>query len=85
MTPSEPSSPKPPPPKPPPGSGNQRPGAEADQAWRAFAYLLAGPLLYGGIGLLLDRWWGTSFLLPVGIVAGMGLSLYLIWFRYGTH
>ena len=34
---------------------------------------------------LLDHWLGTAFLLPVGIVGGMALSLYLIWFRYGTH
>jgi len=60
-------------------------GREADNAWRALAYLLSGPLLYGGLGWLLDRWLGTSFLLPVGIIGGMVLSLYLIWFRYGTH
>jgi F0F1-type ATP synthase assembly protein I len=61
------------------------PGLEAHRAWRAFAYLLTGPLVYGGLGWLLDSWFGTEFLLPVGIVGGMGLSLYLIWFRYGTH
>jgi hypothetical protein len=69
---------------PPPPDGD-RPGAEANRAWRSFSYLLAGPLVYGGIGWLLDRWLGTAFLLPVGIVGGMALSLYLIWFRYGTH
>ncbi len=58
---------------------------EADAAWRAIAYLLTGPLVYGGLGWLLDRWLGTSFLVGVGIVAGMALSLYLIWFRYGSR
>ena len=58
---------------------------ESDDAWRAFAYLLTGPLTFGGIGWLIDRWAGTGWLLPVGIVGGMALSLYLIWFRYGTH
>lgn len=58
---------------------------EASDAWRSFAYLLSGPLVYGGLGWLLDSWFGTPFLLPVGIVAGMALSVYLIWFRYGTH
>ncbi len=48
-------------------------------------YMLAGPLLYGGIGWGLDHWLGTAFLLPVGIIGGMALSLYLIWFRYGSH
>lgn len=47
------------------------------------SYLITGPALFGGIGWLLDRVLATSFLLPVGIVAGMALSIYLIWFRYG--
>ena len=68
-----------------PGRREPASGREADRAWRSFAYLLSGPLLYGGGGLLLDRWLGTSFLLPVGIVGGMALSVYLIWFRYGSR
>lgn len=58
---------------------------EQDSAWRAVAYLLTGPLVYGGLGWLADRWLGTSWLVGVGIVGGMALSLYLIWFRYGTE
>lgn len=79
------------PPPGPPAPGPQEPsregppGREADRAWRSFAYLLSGPLVYGGLGWLADRWLGTGFLLPVGLVGGMALSLYLIWFRYGTH
>ena len=76
-TPTPPSQPEPP--------SDEIPGLEAHRAWRAFAYLLSGPLVYGGLGWLLDSWFGTEFLLPVGIVGGMALSLYLIWFRYGTH
>lgn len=58
---------------------------EQDSAWRAVAYLLSGPLIYGGLGALADHWLGTSWLVGVGIVGGMALSLYLIWFRYGSH
>jgi F0F1-type ATP synthase assembly protein I len=58
---------------------------EQDSAWRAVAYLLSGPLVYGGIGWGLDRWLGTTWIVGVGIVGGMALSLYLIWFRYGTE
>lgn len=58
---------------------------ESDAAWRSVAYLISGPLLYGGIGYLLDRWLGTNWLVGVGIVGGMALSLYLIWFRYGSQ
>ena len=58
---------------------------EQDSAWRAVAYLLTGPLIYGGLGALADHWLGTTWLVGAGIVGGMALSLYLIWFRYGTH
>jgi ATP synthase protein I len=35
---------------------------------------------------LLDRWLGTGYLLVLtGILGGMALSLYLVWFRYGTE
>jgi len=47
------------------------------------SYLVTGPALYGGIGWLIDKVAGTSFFLPIGIVGGMALSIYLIWFRYG--
>jgi ATP synthase protein I len=54
-------------------------------AWTVLAYLLSGPLLYGGLGWLADRWLGTApvFVL-IGIVGGMTLALYLVWFRYGA-
>ncbi len=58
---------------------------ESNAGWKTFTYLLTGPLVYGGIGWLLDQWIGTNWLVGVGIVGGMALSLYLIWFRYGTH
>ncbi|KAB7746602.1 hypothetical protein GA707_01125 [Nostocoides sp. F2B08] len=47
------------------------------------AYLVTGPALFGGLGWLLDRWLGTGFFTPVGVVGGMALSLYTIWLRYG--
>lgn len=58
---------------------------ESNAAYNALAYLLAGPLTFGPIGWLLDRWLGTAFLLPITILAGMVLSLYYVWFRYGTR
>ncbi len=47
------------------------------------AYLVGGPAVYGFLGWLADRWLGTAFLLPVGVVGGMALSLYIVWLRYG--
>jgi len=55
-------------------------------AWTVLAYLITGPLFYGGLGWLLDAWLGTEpvFVL-VGILGGMALALYLVWVRYGAH
>jgi F0F1-type ATP synthase assembly protein I len=58
---------------------------EEAQAWSLVSYLLAGLITFGGLGLLLDRWLGTSWLVLVGLLAGAGLAFYLIWFRYGTR
>ena len=54
-------------------------------AWTVLAYLISGPLLYGGLGWLVDRWLGTDpVFVAVGICGGMLLALYLVWFRYGA-
>lgn len=46
--------------------------------------LLAGPLVFGLLGWALDRWLGTPVFLPVGLIGGMALAIYVIWLRYGT-
>ncbi|MEV8377963.1 hypothetical protein AB0P21_34815 [Kribbella sp. NPDC056861] len=51
--------------------------------WRVLSYLIGGVLIYGGIGFGLDRWLGTQFLLPVGIVIGAGLTILMLHYRYG--
>jgi hypothetical protein len=53
--------------------------------YNALAYVLAGPLTFGPVGWGLDHLLGTSFLLPLGILAGMALSLYVVWVRYGSQ
>ena len=47
--------------------------------WVAFGRLVAGVGLYGAGGWVLDQWLETSFLLPVGIVAGAALGLYVVF------
>jgi len=53
--------------------------------WNVVAYLISGPVMFAGIGWVLDHWLGTGFFVPAGILGGMALSLYLVWFRYGTQ
>lgn len=66
-------------------SNKDRDGLQEAAAWNVVAYLMSGVLGFGVPAWLLDSWLGTSWLLPVGLVAGMGASLWLIWFRYGTY
>jgi F0F1-type ATP synthase assembly protein I len=61
------------------------PSGEA-AAWTVLAYLLTGPLLYGGLGWLADRWLGTDpIFVLLGLLSGMALAVYVVWLRYGTH
>ena len=71
------------PPPGPAGGPPEDPVGEA-AAWNVLARLITGPLLYGGIGYLLDLWLGTEFLVAVGILGGMALAIYATWIRYGT-
>jgi len=50
---------------------------------RIVAEMMAGMLLYGGLGFLGDRYWGLNVLLPIGLLLGFGLSVYLVIKRYG--
>jgi ATP synthase protein I len=59
------------------------PPSNSADGWRVLSYLIGGLVVYGGAGWLLDRWLNTSFLLPVGIVLGAGLTVLLLHFRYG--
>lgn len=51
-------------------------------AWTVLAYVLSGPLGYGGLGWALDQWFGTEFLLPLGLLGGGAASVYLLYVRY---
>lgn len=57
--------------------------ADSAPAAGAVAYLLSGPITFGGIGLALDAWLNTSFLIVIGLLFGMGVAFYIIWIRYG--
>jgi F0F1-type ATP synthase assembly protein I len=64
--------------------GPGRPGSGGDVVWSILGTLVAGVLAWGGIGWLLDRWLGTSFLVAVGILVGAAGAFYLIIKRYGS-
>jgi len=60
-------------------SGPTGPG----DAWSIVAYLLSGMIVWGGVGLLLDRWLGTSLLTLLGLLVGTAAATYLVWVRGG--
>jgi hypothetical protein len=60
-----------------------RPDGGAYAAYSAIGYLLAGLLFWGGVGLALDRWLGTNFLVLIGMLVGGAAAMYLIYVRYG--
>jgi F0F1-type ATP synthase assembly protein I len=47
------------------------------------SYLISGVALYGALGWVGDRFLGTAFLLPVGIVLGAALGIFVIIRRFG--
>jgi ATP synthase protein I len=66
------------------GERNSQPdGAGQNASWTIFSYLLAGMAVYGGIGWLIAHWTGHPLIFPLGMLAGLGLSLWLVVSRYG--
>lgn len=48
----------------------------------AFGYLVSGVLVYGAVGWGLDRWWGSGFMMVIGILFGAVLGTYQTWARF---
>lgn len=55
----------------------------ADQGYRILSIMIAGLLAYGGLGWLLDRWLGTAWFLPIGLILGVGLGVYYVVVKFG--
>jgi uncharacterized membrane protein YfcA len=60
-------------------------GAHLREPWDALGTLLSAMLVFG-----LPAWWLSEALdwrwvLPVGLVAGMGAAIGVVWVRYGVH
>ena len=53
--------------------------------WTVFSYLLSGMAAYGVIGWLIGRAVHVPVLLPVGMLAGLGISIGFIIYRYGVQ
>ncbi len=61
-------------------------GPGEDVAWGMVSTLVAGPLVWGGIGMLIDSLIGTTrIFLPLGIVLGFVVSFYIVYIRFGRE
>lgn len=49
-----------------------------NQGMQVLSYLISGIALYGLLGWAGDHLLGTAFLLPVGIVLGAGLGIFVV-------
>ena len=61
-----------------------QPDEGGDAAWTAFSEMLAGTILYGGLGWVGDHFLGTGFLLPIGVLLGLASALFLIYKRHAS-
>jgi ATP synthase protein I len=61
---------------------DERDRTTADSAWMIVSHLLAGIILYGGIGWLLGLWLGhQGAFVAAGVILGSALSMYLVHVR----
>src|SRR3954470_688887 len=59
-------------------------GSGADTGWSVIGTMLSGMAVWGGAGWLLDRWLDTKVFVPVGIILGMAVAIYLVVVKYGA-
>jgi ATP synthase protein I len=64
----------------PPGSEPATSGN--DDPWAAFGYLAAGVLFYGVVGWLLSLWLHHDYWIPIGLLVGLALGMYMVLARY---
>jgi F0F1-type ATP synthase assembly protein I len=54
-------------------------------AWAMTGTLLAGILVWGGVGYVVDRAVGFRWLfLPIGMLVGVSAAIYLVYRKYGS-
>jgi F0F1-type ATP synthase assembly protein I len=62
----------------------ERQPSGADIGWGITGTLLSGIIVWGGVGVLLDRWWETRVFALVGVILGLGVAIYLVVVKYGA-
>ena len=68
--------------RPRPQAADDRQPSGADVGWGITGTMLSGLIVWGGAGLALDRWLGTSFFVLIGAILGLGVAIYLVVMKY---
>lgn len=72
-------------PPPDPRKDDGPPPPNSGQGMVAISYLIAGMVVWGGVGWLVDRWLGTNGIaFGIGAVVGGAAGVYLIVRRLGA-
>lgn len=58
-------------------------GGSGNAGYTIFGYLISGMAFYGGLGWLISHWTGYSLIFPIGMLAGLAVSIGLVIHRYG--
>ncbi|MBM9465763.1 AtpZ/AtpI family protein [Nakamurella leprariae] len=58
--------------------GKRPSSAGSNEGWAVISTLIGGFVVWGGIGWLLDLWWGTRLMTPIGLMIGMALGIYAV-------
>jgi F0F1-type ATP synthase assembly protein I len=69
-----------------PAGGNWPSTGQDDRnaGWVIISYLVAGMIIYGGLGWLIGHWVGAVQIATlIGIICGLILALTLVIYRYG--
>jgi ATP synthase protein I len=66
-------------------SPDDGPGAEENQGWSVFSYLIAGMVAYGLLGWLVAWLTHIPVLLPVGALVGLVFAIGGVVWKYGRQ
>jgi len=65
------------------GEPRQPPDGGQNIGWTIFGYLISGMFVYGGLGWVIGHWTGHPLIFPLGMLAGLAFSVWLVIYRYG--
>lgn len=57
----------------------------SNAGWSAFGSMIAGMAFYGALGWLIGRWTHIAALFPIGMLAGVGVGVFAVIYKYGRQ